>query len=111
MEAAAIVRFLVAIIIIELVSEQNNHKKTGKVFPSRILVVFKHSSSFELTINGYVFVFVQPNAQTFACFAKMQRLMCYINKIQQDATVFRYLFTAKSLYVFRVSIAPIIRST
>ena len=35
----------------------------------------------------------------------------YINKIQQDATVCRYLFTAKSLYMFRMSIAPIIRST
>ena len=35
----------------------------------------------------------------------------YINKIQQDSIVYRYLFTAKSLYMFRVSIAPIIRST
>ena len=35
----------------------------------------------------------------------------YIIKIQQDATVCRYLFTAKSLYIFRVSIAPIIRIT
>jgi hypothetical protein len=35
----------------------------------------------------------------------------YINKILQDATVCRYLFTAKSLYMFRVSIAHIIRST
>jgi len=35
----------------------------------------------------------------------------YINKIQQDATVCRYLITAKSLYMFRVSIAPTIRST
>ena len=34
-----------------------------------------------------------------------------INKIQQDATVCRYLFTANLLYMFRVSIAPIIRST
>jgi len=34
-----------------------------------------------------------------------------INKIQQDETVCRYLFTAKSVYMFRVSIAPIIRST
>jgi len=34
-----------------------------------------------------------------------------INKIQQDATVCRYLFTAKSLCMFRMSIAPIIRST
>ena len=38
-------------------------------------------------------------------------LTIYINKIQQDATVCRYLFTAKSLYMFRVSIAPINRST
>jgi len=35
----------------------------------------------------------------------------YINKIQRDATVCRCLFTAKLLYMFRVSIAPIIRST
>jgi len=35
----------------------------------------------------------------------------YNNKIQQDATVYRYLYTEKSLYMFRVSIAPIIRST
>ena len=35
----------------------------------------------------------------------------YINKIQQDATVCGYLFTAKLLYMFWVSIAPIIRST
>ena len=34
-----------------------------------------------------------------------------INKIQQDATVCRCFFTAKLLYIFRVSIAPIIRST
>jgi hypothetical protein len=27
-------------------------------------------------------------------------------KIQQDATVWRYLFTAKSLYMFRVSQHP-----
>jgi len=35
----------------------------------------------------------------------------HVNKIQQDATVFKYLFTANLLYIFRVSIAPIIRST
>jgi len=35
----------------------------------------------------------------------------YINKIQRNATVCRCLFTAKLLYVFRVSIAPIIRTT
>jgi len=40
-----------------------------------------------------------------------KRAALYINKIQQDSTVCRYLFTAKLLYMFRVSIAPIIRST
>ena len=38
-------------------------------------------------------------------------IVTLINKIQQDATVCRYLFTAKLLYMFRVSISPIIRST
>ena len=33
------------------------------------------------------------------------------NKIQHDSTVCRYLFTASLLYMFRASIAPIIRST
>jgi len=33
-----------------------------------------------------------------------------ISMIQRDATVCRCLFTAKLLYMFRVSIAPIIRS-
>ena len=39
-----------------------------------------------------------------------QNIFC-INKIQQDATVCRCLFTAKSLYMFQVSITFIIRST
>ena len=34
----------------------------------------------------------------------------FINKIQKDATVCTYLFTASLLYMFRYSIAPIIRS-
>ena len=34
-----------------------------------------------------------------------------INKILQDAAVCRYLFTTKSHYMFRMSIATIIRST
>ena len=40
-------------------------------------------------------------------------VVLYINKTQQDAAVCRYLlvFTANLLYMFRVSIAPIIRST
>ena len=34
-----------------------------------------------------------------------------INKIQRDATLGRRVFTAKFLYMFLVSVAPIIRST
>jgi len=35
----------------------------------------------------------------------------YVEEVQRNATVCRYLFTAKLLYMFRTSIAPIIRST
>jgi len=35
----------------------------------------------------------------------------YINKIQRDETAYRCLSTAKPLYMFRVSIAPIVGST
>jgi len=48
---------------------------------------------------------------TSAIFSSYNSCTLYINKIQQDATVWRYLFTAKSLYMFRVYIASIIRST
>ena len=54
---------------------------------------------------------------TTACFiwssysASLNIIKLYINKIQRDETVCRRLFTAKLLYMFRVSIAPIIRST
>ena len=43
-------------------------------------------------------------AETYRCYV-------YSNKIKQDATVARYLFTAKSLHMFRVSIETIIWST
>ena len=53
--------------------------------------------------------------KVLGAFAKLQKKatisFVVINKIQQDATVCRYLFTAKLRYMFRVSIAPIIRST
>jgi len=42
---------------------------------------------------------------------KLDITYSYINKIQQDATVCRYIFSAKLIYMFRVSIVPIIRST
>ena len=50
------------------------------------------------------------NANAPQCYV-IRTLHIFFNKIQQDATVCRYLFTAKSLYMFRVSIAPIIRCT
>ena len=34
-----------------------------------------------------------------------ERRRIRVNKIQQDATVCKYLFTAKSLYMFRVSMS------
>jgi len=34
----------------------------------------------------------------------------YVEEIQRDATVCRYLFTTKLLYMFRAFIAPIISS-
>ena len=56
---------------------------------------------------------VQPTAvaTTLTTDQKCIYRILYISKIQQDATVCMYLFTAKSLYMFWVSIAPIIRST
>ena len=42
---------------------------------------------------------------------RMSKSVWYAEEIQQDATVCRYLFTAKFLYMFRASIAPIIGST
>ena len=41
--------------------------------------------------------------------SKIFKRSAYINKIQRDGTVRRCLFTAKLLYMLRVSIAPIIR--
>ena len=45
------------------------------------------------------------------CYFASDHLQIYINKIQRDSRVCRCLFTAKLLYVFRVSIAPVIRRT
>jgi len=60
-------------------------------------------------INVYKYARSHKLLQTFLSMTK--HLTVYINKIQQGATVYRYLFTAKLLYMFRVSIASIIRST
>ena len=54
----------------------------------------------------------QPAALTQLTYLHIEESVAYIyiNKIQRDATVCRCLFTAKLLHMFRVSIAPIIRS-
>ena len=68
-----------------------------------------HQTTRIIYLFIYLFIFVllipatSPPHPTF--------LYLYINKIQRDVTVCRCLFTAKLLYMFRVSIAPIIRST
>ena len=60
---------------------------------------------------------VVPHSKHSASVIKTVMIMMYrakvtiLIKIQPDATVCRYLFTAKSLYMFRVSTAPIIKST
>jgi len=44
-------------------------------------------------------------------FSKRENKKFQVEEIQQGATVCRYLFTAKLLYMFRTSIVPIIRIT
>jgi len=39
-------------------------------------------------------------------YSRVNFLSSNINKVQQDATICRYLFTAKLLYMFRVSSHP-----
>ena len=51
------------------------------------------------------------NLMTFSINSNATASSVYISKIQRDATVCRCLFTAELLYMFRVSIAPIVRST
>jgi hypothetical protein len=58
----------------------------------------------------YLWPYLVPKRVTFSN-KWLQITRMYIDKIQQDATVCRYLFTVNILYMFRVSIAPIIRST
>ena len=54
---------------------------------------------------------IKKTMKTWILYSRFRTSWLYINKIQLDATVCRCLFTAKLLYMFRVSIAPIIRST
>ena len=73
------------------------------------LVFLIHPNSINLIHIGRAKVSV--NVILAILYSWFRAWQLYINKIQKDATVCRYLFTAKLLYMFRVSIAPIIRST
>jgi len=73
----------------------------GKELPKTCHSTLRPLKNMNIDFKKYSFFFYS----SFECF------LSYINKIQQDGTVCRYLFTAKSLYMFRVSIAPIIRIT
>jgi len=66
-------------------------------------------------MNSHIFTALfqamTPLLMTLCYLSVETLLLLYINKIQRDATVCRRLFTAKLLYMFWVSIAPIIRRT
>jgi len=49
--------------------------------------------------------------QYYLLITPRQTFYNYVEEIQQDAALCRYLFTAKLLYMFRASIATIIRCT
>jgi len=62
------------------------------------------------------FSYLQPLINITSCHSchallVLKLLSIYVEEIQRDATVCRYLFTAELLYMFRASIAPVIRST
>jgi hypothetical protein len=74
-----------------------------------ILLLFYHNFSYSSTYCHSSSIYSVPCP--VALHICTDKINIYIKKIQQDATVCRYLFTAKLLYMFRMSIAPIIRST
>ena len=68
----------------------------------------KSSEGFSIKRNRETVIYSRLYLVLTTCFAHWK---LYVNKIQWDVTVCRCLFTAKLPYLFRVSIAPIIRST
>ena len=99
-------------------------------FLKKLVVVFKHCKTqvtgmnlkcTEVNLNNKCLLNDDSNVWStwqvwcllrrhFFLYSWFRASWLYINKIQRYATVCRGLFTAKLLYVFRVSIAPIIRS-
>ena len=93
------------------------HKLNINISKYFLKEIFSLFVKINLTHTSYTFIIKYYSKVYFVrilfpshCVLENCCLGC-INKIQQDATVCRYLFTAKSLYMFQVSIAPIIRST
>jgi hypothetical protein len=82
--------------------------------PPKLILSFKNLKTFSQILQenreGYN-KSKNPKTTSYNNYPISPSKMKYINKIQQDATVCRYLFTANLLYMFRVSIAPIIRDT
>ena len=62
-----------------------------------------------ISISLGTFIVIHIGVNITSLYESISKHFNYINKIQRDATICMYLFTAKSLYVFRASIAPIFR--
>ena len=74
----------------------------------RWLLDGKHKTGFlDLQFVGFC---CRSNDYFSVSTKQVNSAVMYTNKIPKDARVSRYLFITKSLYMFRVSIAPIIRS-
>ena len=84
-------------------------KGTNRLFAARteMPVTATQLSTGHSLFDRHLVWWIKPNNTP----AAKTSLRLHINKIQRDAIVCRCLFTAKLLYMFRVSIAPIIRST
>ena len=65
---------------------------------------------FGITCNNAIYGKTQIYVYRAQCLSEFLIDSLWVEEIQRDATVCRYLFTAKLLYMFRAAIAPIIRS-
>ena len=69
------------------------------------IYIYTHIYEHKITRTYVIWEYIH----NFACAYK--NFLLFTNKIQRDATVYRRLFAAKLLYIFRVSIGPIIKCT
>ena len=70
-----------------------------------------HVGHFWILLQMCVSVYVHTHICNTILYSQFCASWLYINKIQRDVAVWRCLYSAKLLYMLRVSIAPIIRST